>query len=161
MELLQPYLQWIYMVGGLLLFLLLMYLLVRMLSRSVRGKKGARLGISEYYEIDKTRRLVLVRRDDTEHLVLIGGGHDMVIESNIDDNNPTDRRQVYYPEPHPAPMAPHIPQAQHQPHQHQAHPGQHMPQMQQPGNTTMRPPPRPAVFGERRPQLRPVEPHEE
>jgi flagellar biogenesis protein FliO len=156
MELLQPYMQWIYMVGGLLLFLALAYLLVRSFSRNVRGRKGARLGISEYYEIDKTRRLVLVRRDDTEHLILIGGGHDMVIESNIDDNDPTDRREVYYPEPHPAPMAPHVPHAQHQ----QPLQPQHMAPMQPPGNA-MRPPPRPAVFGERRPQLRPVEPNEE
>jgi flagellar biogenesis protein FliO len=156
MELLQPYMQWIYMIGGLLLFLALAYLLVRSFSRNVRGRKGARLGISEYYEIDKTRRLVLVRRDDTEHLILIGGGQDMVIESNIDDNDPTDRRQVYYPEPHPAPMAPHNPPAQHQ-----SHPEQYAPQMQPPGNPAMRPPPRPAVFGERRPQLRPVEPNDE
>ena len=42
-----------------------------------------RLGISEYYEIDKTRRLILVRRDNVEHLVLIGGGQDVVIEPGI------------------------------------------------------------------------------
>ncbi len=151
MELLQPYLPWIYMVGGTLLVLALAYLLVRSFSRSVRGRKGARLGISEFYEIDKTRRLVLVRRDDTEHLILIGGGHDMVIEANIDELDPQPVRQVQYPHPQPAPMAPHHPPPQMQPQQ--------MPQQVQP--PPQRPMPRPAVFGDRRPQLRPVEPHEE
>ena len=54
------------------------------------GRKGQRLGISEYHEIDKTRRLVLVRRDETEHLVLIGGGQDLVIESGISLNSSMD-----------------------------------------------------------------------
>ena len=54
------------------------------------GRKGQRLGISEYHEIDKTRRLVLVRRDETEHLVLIGGGQDLVIESGISLNSGMD-----------------------------------------------------------------------
>lgn len=33
--------------------------------------------------VDGTRRLVLVRRDDTEHLLLVGTHGDLVIESNI------------------------------------------------------------------------------
>jgi Meckel syndrome type 1 protein len=49
----------------------------------VRGRRGSRLGIAEYYELDKTRRLVLIRRDDVEHLMLVGGNQDVVIESNI------------------------------------------------------------------------------
>jgi hypothetical protein len=47
------------------------------------GRRGQRLGISEYYEVDKERRLVIVRRDNVEHLVLIGGPQDIVIESGI------------------------------------------------------------------------------
>ena len=47
------------------------------------GRRGQRLGISEYYEVDKDRRLVLVRRDNVEHLILIGGTQDIVIEQNI------------------------------------------------------------------------------
>jgi flagellar protein FliO/FliZ len=49
----------------------------------VRGRRGSRLGISEYREIDKQRRLVLVRRDGVEHLLLIGGNDDLVVESGI------------------------------------------------------------------------------
>jgi hypothetical protein len=47
------------------------------------GRRGQRLGISEYYELDKLRRLVIVRRDNAEHLILIGGPQDIVIEQNI------------------------------------------------------------------------------
>ena len=83
MEVLTAY--WSYIVGALIVLavLLLLVLVVRSLGRRVRGGKGARLGISEYHEIDKDRRLVLVRRDDYEHLVLIGGAQDLVIETGI------------------------------------------------------------------------------
>jgi flagellar protein FliO/FliZ len=55
----------------------------RTLSPRISGRRGQRLGISEYYEIDTSRRLVLVRRDNLEHLILIGGGQDVLIEPNI------------------------------------------------------------------------------
>jgi Flagellar biosynthesis protein, FliO len=114
MDFIQPYLPIVYAAGGLLLLLLLIILAVRVFGGNVRGRKGSRLGISEYYEIDKSRRLVLVRRDDMEHLLLIGGEQDLVVESEIGSPLTT---------------------AQSPP----------------------RPAPRPAVFGSRRPTLRPVE----
>lgn len=114
MEMLQPYLTAIYSAAALLVLLLLTIFAVRFFGRSVRGRKGSRLGISEYYEIDKSRRLVLIRRDDMEHLLLIGGTQDVVVESDI--GSPLTTVQA----------AP-------------------------------RPAPRPAVFGGRRPTLRPVE----
>jgi hypothetical protein len=83
MDALQPYMTIIYLGGGLLLLLVAMVIITKLFGRSVRGRRGSRLGISEYYEIDKSRRLVLIRRDDMEHLVLIGGGQDVVIESDI------------------------------------------------------------------------------
>jgi len=58
-------------------------IIYKLLNGPVRGRRGSRLGISEYHEIDKTRRLVLVRRDEVEHLLLIGGGQDIVVEGNI------------------------------------------------------------------------------
>lgn len=42
-----------------------------------------RLGISEMIPLDSRRRLVLIKRDETEHLLLIGGVTDLVIENNI------------------------------------------------------------------------------
>ncbi|MDA8869837.1 flagellar biosynthetic protein FliO [Rhizobiaceae bacterium] len=49
---------------------------------SGRGKQ-ARLAVSDATVVSERRRLVLVRRDDIEHLILIGGPNDLVIESNI------------------------------------------------------------------------------
>ena len=83
MELLQPYMTAIYAALGIAALIILAAILAKLLRGKVRGRKGSRLGISEYYEIDKSRRLVLIRRDDVEHLVLIGGGQDVVIEDKI------------------------------------------------------------------------------
>ncbi len=49
----------------------------------VPSKRQKRLTIVEVAAVDPKRRLVLVKRDHVEHLVLIGGGHDLVIESGI------------------------------------------------------------------------------
>lgn len=43
-----------------------------------------RLSISEVMSIDGRRKLVLLRRDGLEHLVLLGGAQDLVIETAID-----------------------------------------------------------------------------
>lgn len=80
---LQPYMSTIFMALGVAAVAIILAIIFRLLRGNVRGRKGSRLGISEYYEIDKARRLVLLRRDDVEHLVLIGGGEDLVIESGI------------------------------------------------------------------------------
>jgi len=48
------------------------------LSRSKR-----RLAVVETVVIDAKRRLVLIRRDDTEHLLLLGPGSETVIETGI------------------------------------------------------------------------------
>lgn len=47
-----------------------------------RGSKR-RLSVVEVVPVDTKRRLVLLRRDDTEHLVMLGPQGDMVIERNI------------------------------------------------------------------------------
>jgi hypothetical protein len=46
-------------------------------------KPGRRLDIVEQANIDSRRRLVLIRRDDVEHLVMTGGPADVVIETGI------------------------------------------------------------------------------
>ncbi|MDO8422085.1 MAG: flagellar biosynthetic protein FliO [Parvibaculum sp.] len=43
-----------------------------------------RLAIVEVKVIDAKHRLVLMRRDNKEHLVLLGGEQDLLIESGID-----------------------------------------------------------------------------
>ncbi|MHA1597480.1 MAG: flagellar biosynthetic protein FliO [Alphaproteobacteria bacterium] len=42
-----------------------------------------RLSIVETLNIDGKRRLLLVRRDDTEHLVLLGSTEDLLIEGGV------------------------------------------------------------------------------
>lgn len=73
--------------GGLLLLLALFYYGARALSgatsRGAKWRPGQRIGVVESMPVDGTRRLVLVRRDDTEHLLLVGTHGDLVIENNI------------------------------------------------------------------------------
>lgn len=47
-----------------------------------RGGKR-RLAVVETAALDAKRRIVLVRRDDREHLLLLGTGNDAVIETGI------------------------------------------------------------------------------
>jgi Flagellar biosynthesis protein, FliO len=122
---LQPYLPMLVMALIALIAIIIVILVYKLFNQRVRGRKGQRLGITEFHEIDKTRRIVLVRRDDIEHLVMIGGNQDMVIESNIESGLAGNSSSASR-----APVEEII---------------------------TMRPP-KPAVFGSRRPILRSVEP---
>lgn len=76
--------------GGTLIFVLgLMGLLAFVLKRS--GLAGAvaqlgpakRLKIIEVLPLDHRRRAVLLKRDDTEHLVILGAAGETVIETGI------------------------------------------------------------------------------
>ena len=51
----------------------------------VVGSRGRqpRLSIVDFASVDQGRRLILIRRDNVEHLLLIGGPTDVVIEPNI------------------------------------------------------------------------------
>jgi hypothetical protein len=80
-------------VGFILLFLLVIALLLIVFAilRRVTGgtfvaggrNRQVRLSVTDAAAVDNRRRLVLVRRDDVEHLILIGGPSDVVIEQNI------------------------------------------------------------------------------
>lgn len=48
----------------------------------VKGQ-AKRLTVTEIAALDARRRLVLVKRDQTEHLILLGVNHETVIESGI------------------------------------------------------------------------------
>lgn len=45
--------------------------------------KNKRLNIVEILPVDARRKLMLIRRDDVEHLVMLGLDRDVVIEQNI------------------------------------------------------------------------------
>ena len=75
-------------------FALIGLLVLLILIRIVRGltfgtfvaggrNRKARLAVMDATAVDSHRRLVLVRRDDVEHLILIGGPTDVVVEQNI------------------------------------------------------------------------------
>jgi flagellar protein FliO/FliZ len=52
--------------------------------RDPRGRGAARrLAVVEVTTIDARRRLVLVRRDGVEHLLLLSGERDLVVEAGI------------------------------------------------------------------------------
>ncbi len=69
----------------LLLILVFAAIYRRIARRGLSTKRGrvARLAILEAIPVDQRRRLVLLRRDNTEHLVMIGGPTDLVVEEGI------------------------------------------------------------------------------
>lgn len=73
--------------GLLCLFIVLWLLRSRAPSPFVRGGRNRqpRLQILDAAAVDTRRRIVLIRRDNVEHLVMIGGPTDIVIETGIGD----------------------------------------------------------------------------
>lgn len=64
----------------------------------VLGRSGRRLRIVEVTPIDVKRKLLLVRRDNVEHLILLGLERDQVVETGIpapheDPSKPTSRTE--------------------------------------------------------------------
>ena len=50
-------------------------------------KPEKRLDVVEQWSLDARRRLVLIRRDDVEHLIMTGGPVDVVIETGIGETH--------------------------------------------------------------------------
>jgi hypothetical protein len=82
-----------------------------------------RLALIDALAVDGRRKLVLVRRDNVEHLILIGGTSDLVVEPSIMRGAPAGARprqgqaqgQAPRPQPQPQPAAAAAPQAAPQP----------------------------------------------
>jgi len=92
----------------LILIILALWLLkvVFKASSNVGRGKNRRLSVVDSLAVDQKRQLVIVRRDDVEHLILIGGPQDVVVESGI----PAEPIPARQPSRRPAPV-----QAQPQP----------------------------------------------
>jgi len=75
--------------GALLLVVVLIVFLVWVLkfvltaSRTVVRGRNRRIGVTESVMVDAKRQLLLIRRDDVEHLVLTGGPQDLIVEAGI------------------------------------------------------------------------------
>ena len=74
----------------LVLLLIAALLFMRLSGRGLTLSAGAgqrgrqpRLGIVDIYELDRQRQLILLRRDNVEHLLLVGGPNDVVVERHI------------------------------------------------------------------------------
>jgi hypothetical protein len=153
METLNSYLNWNVLTAALAVVVLLIIVLAafRAFGGNVRGRRGARLAISEYHEIDKTRRLVLVRRDGVEHLLMIGGTQDLVIETGIGHAEADEHDDSYLLRPPvsgPALATPPPRRNEEPPLRRDQDENAPVP---------LRPAPRPPVFGDKAPpKLRPV-----
>ncbi|MDX3925416.1 MAG: flagellar biosynthetic protein FliO [Shinella sp.] len=90
-------------IGLICLALVLWIVRGRPSSPFIRGGRNRqpRLAVLDAAAVDTRRRLVLVRRDDVEHLVMIGGPTDIVIESRI----VTSRASEAMPAEAPAPAS--------------------------------------------------------
>ncbi len=56
---------------------------LRRFGMGVKMTKGRRLGIVEVQMLGPRHRLMLIRRDDVEHLVIVGPASETVVESGI------------------------------------------------------------------------------
>jgi len=79
----------------------------RLGGAGMRGRQP-RLAVIDHTSVDTRRRLVLVRRDNVEHLLMIGGPSDVVVESNIVRATPAGREVAL---PRPAGAAETLPRA--------------------------------------------------
>ncbi|QWW69659.1 flagellar biosynthetic protein FliO [Rhizobium sp. WYJ-E13] len=84
-----------------LLIAILWFLRNRAPSPFVRGGRNRqpRLQVLDAAAVDARRRLVLVRRDNVEHLVMIGGPTDIVIESRILPESEAETAAEFRPQP--------------------------------------------------------------
>jgi flagellar protein FliO/FliZ len=84
--------------GAALIFVLGLMWGLSMLLRHLNEKNGLggrlgglaqkrRLRVVESLPIDARRKLMIVRRDDREHLIIVGGNSETLIESNIESSH--------------------------------------------------------------------------
>jgi flagellar protein FliO/FliZ len=59
------------------------YLGGRRESAKPRSRRSSRIAVVDAAIVDARRRLILIRRDHVEHLLLVGGAADVVVEPNI------------------------------------------------------------------------------
>ncbi len=85
----------VYYLGLVLLLALAVFGLLFVAKKQLGGGGGSssfnlfgpkpyrRIGVVDHVSVDGKRRLILLRRDDVEHLIMTGGPVDVVIETGI------------------------------------------------------------------------------
>ncbi|MDP2801712.1 MAG: flagellar biosynthetic protein FliO, partial [Phreatobacter sp.] len=79
-----------------------------------RGRQP-RLAVLDYADVDQRRKLVLIRRDNVEHLLLLGGPTDVVVETSIVRGMPVQATSLREAPPAPAYVEPEPPMPQQRP----------------------------------------------
>ncbi|MBA2125163.1 hypothetical protein DLM45_02850 [Hyphomicrobium methylovorum] len=59
-----------------------------------RPKTERRLAVVEFANVDSRRKLILIRRDDVEHLIMTGGPVDVLVESGIASRQAAPRAEI-------------------------------------------------------------------
>lgn len=73
-----------FLAAVILLSVILRFAFGRRLRLPPNGRaRQPRLGTVDAFDLDRQRQLVIIRRDNVEHLLMIGGPNDLVIESQI------------------------------------------------------------------------------
>src|SRR5262245_19268984 len=148
-----------------LIILVIVLIVIRIVKSMTFGtfvaggrNRKTRLAVMDAAAVDSQRRLVLVRRDDVEHLILIGGPTDVVVERDIKLHQMA-RRPAPAGEPPPASQrqagAP-VPGRQEQ---RPAQPVKHEPRQPQTAAQTTPPPPVAAKVAPVRTPATATEPH--
>ena len=80
---------------GLIALVALLARRLGMVPRATRDPSAPRrLSITDVISVDAKRRLVLVKRDNQEHLLLLGPERDIVVERNISVNENAEQGDV-------------------------------------------------------------------
>jgi flagellar protein FliO/FliZ len=81
---------------GFAVLLLKRFGMVKIGGMSLHGRQP-RLAVMDIAHLDSRRKLVIVRRDTIEHLVMIGGPNDVVIEQGIVRGQPASNEKTLPP----------------------------------------------------------------
>lgn len=150
MEVIAPYMNYIIIALVVIAAIILLSILARSFKGRVRGRRGKRLGVSEFRELDQSRRLMLIRRDNVEHLILVGGGQSLVIEQGIFDEEEAEEEYA----------SPPVTRSQPEIHVQEEESFRPKPVPQPVPEPNFRPAPRAPSFDDRAPNVRPVQRNE-
>lgn len=97
----------VFALGAVIVLILIVMWLLKLLTgaagRAGRGR-NRRLSLIDSLSIDPKRQLLIIRRDDVEHLILTGGPSDVVIERGIHVPQPPARTAPQAPARRPGPI---------------------------------------------------------